>query len=312
MDRSQINLDNFFEVDIIRFLDEKAAKKQGRLKQSILQQAEMALKRKDIETVLNIFEDLTNKYNSVSKSSAYKSLIYGDILELLDVAKKNTEKLDKNSELARIIKNISENEEIKQGELPDVITAFQKIKIERAKIKLEQEEVLYKIQAESEKRRRKVSQNLFVNIRKKQLKESVENYQALKKIFLEYPYKFKEEKEEFYNDILSFYMQIRRLKEDIQEKYRQDINAKAKKNMEIKEKKSDTNAISALKIKEIMFEIKKDVGEKDFEAARSKLIDLKHITLKISDKQVRNILESKINTINQNIDFVRRSSEQKT
>jgi len=78
------------------------------------------------------------------------------------------------------------------------------------------------------------------------------------------------------------------------------------------QKKSDIKVISAQKIKEIMFEIKKDVGEKDFEAARSKLIDLKHITSKISDKHVRNILEGKITTINQNIDFVRRSSEQKT
>ena len=146
MEKTPLDLDNFFETDIIKFLDERVSDRQGIQKQSFYQKAEAALKKNNIEVVLNIFEDLTNRYNSIGMYNAYKTIIYTDILELVEMAKKNAKKLDKKSELARIVKSISENEDINQGEMPEVITAFQKIKMERAKRKLAEEEVSYKTQ----------------------------------------------------------------------------------------------------------------------------------------------------------------------
>lgn len=308
--QQQLELEKFFERDIIEFLDEKSREILGNEKGAsfdfIYEQIEKSLQKRDVESAINLLEEVANKYNGISLDDAYKPIIYNEFMELIELAKSYVEKGLKDVNLDEIISQVMEMDETKESSLPDKISAFQKIKMERARKKIEEEEKIYKSQEELNKKRKLIEKNLFINIRKKRVKEAMLDYKQLKDLFEEYPSKFEEEKQEFYNDILAFFMQIKKLKQELEEK--------------MKEQQIKTNSmqpppepeVDPAQVQEIMNKIKEFVYNHDFNYAKNKLIDLKQMASKIQNRQIREILESKITSINQNIELAKKAAEQKT
>lgn len=150
-----------------------------------------------------------------------------------------------------------------------------------------------------------VEKIIFINIRKKNLKEAMLDYKQLKKYFEEYPAKYKSEKQEIYSNLLSYYLQIQKLKKELQQEqdkgYSQEGAAP-----ESKQKK-----LRLEEIKQAIFEIKRDVKNQRFDSAVNRVLELKHQASQIPDdyKSLRGILETKTDLMLQRISFIRRMRE---
>jgi len=305
-----IELSKFFERDIIEFLDQKKAERSGidASKEKFYGDYESALKKGDFQKGAEIFEEALTQYNSLNRDNPYKSIMYEDILEMIELSKKGLINMDEENNLTKLLKLLSEQEI--ESHMPDIIQAIEKIKVERAQVRIAQESKLYEEKAKIDKIIKELSQELFILLRKKDLKKAIDKYKNLKETFEKYPPKFDNEKQEVYEDILAFYMQIKRLKEELTQK------SKIEKSLEIKKehltpiKKEQPSDLE--KIKVIVAEIKEDAQKRDFHSAKSKIILLREIASHVPDDHIRNMLEQKINTMNQKLEFVKRTSEHQT
>lgn len=308
----QVELAKFFERDIIEFLDQKKAESMGAgnsLKNKYYSKFESAINASDINKAEKILEDVLTKFNSIDRNSPYKTIIYEDILEILEFSKKEAALLKGDNDLIKIL-NLIHEQDI-ESSMPNTIQAIEKIKVERAQKRIEEESKYYEEKAKLDKAIKNFSQDLFINLRKKDLKSSIETYKRLKEIFERYPSRFEEDKQDIYGNILAFYMQIKRLKEELNQK--KEISKKLEIIKEARRTSIEQDKPSELeKIKKIVDEIKEDAKHKDFHAARGKIIDLREIASHVHDKHIRIMLESKINTMNQKLEFVRRALEHKT
>jgi len=310
VEKNNVELDKFFERDIIEFLDEMKSKQTGDNSyvspEQYYELLNKALSKANSKRGVEIFEQAINKYNSLPKSDTYKGIIFEQIVEMLEMTKKYVKEMGDKTELSVLLNIFLEGHEL-QDDAPSKITSFEKLKEYRTKQEIKEEEKYYLIKQKVEDKIHEETKNLFVNIRKKKLKEAIASYKKIKSYFKEYPSIFEVEKQDLYSDILAYYMQIKRLRDELQKK-KQRIEEKQREE-EASEENNQSTTIQ--KIKEIVDEIKENTKNKDFHLAKGKIIDLRHITSTIPDKHIRSILDSKINTINQKIDFAQRVSEQK-
>jgi len=306
MEKSNVELDKFFERDIIEFLDEMKAKQTGDNKyvspEQYFEQLNQALKQANSKKGVDIFEEAIKKYNSLPKTDTYKGIIFEQIIEMLESTKKYVKEMNDQTELSTLLDIFLESHELRE-EAPIKISVFEKLNEERTKIEIKEEEKYYEIKQKVEDKIQEETKLLFVNMRKKNLQDSIANYKKIKLYFKEYPSNFEEEKQNLYSDILAYYMQIKRLRDELQTKVE-------KQHIEEEETETDNKEVMQ-KIKSIVGEIKESTQNKDFHSAKGKIIDLKQIASTVPDKHIRAILDSKISTINQKIDFAQRVSEQK-
>jgi hypothetical protein len=317
MKKQTLELDKFFEKDIIEFLDEKNTKILGPGKAKTTDQdynnLRDALRNNDTKIAVDILEESISKFNSLEMNNTYKEIIFEELLEMIELSRKYVSDTDDNSELSKVLKLLEESTEMSET-LPERITAFEKIKVERAQKKIEEKEKEYQIQAKADSETKKVSQELFLNLRKKNLKEAMLCYRKLKSLFEDYPSSLEEEKQQFYNDLLAFYMQINKLKEELKQRQSEDVSAAASQKTMNFEQRPDNlpQDYQPEQIKGIMTQIKQDLEAHDFNTAKGRIIDLKQIVSKISDTHLKDIINGKIDTLNNKIDFLERASDQKT
>ncbi len=308
---TEIDLERFFEQDMIEFLDRKRAlQTSGSSDSRQLDSSDMidALSKNNVALASRILESAVEQYNQTSSTDVYKEIYFNRIIELAKLASEFIRINPQPSRLKEDITKLYQSKQLDQGPV-DKITVFEDRSKEREeKLKLQREKEL-KFREQLEDKLKIINQNLFISIRKKDVPTAVKNYEEMKLCFEQYPPSFEERKREIYNDLLAFFMQLQKLKKDIveeQKKYqenRQKLIETAKDNAQ--------KYLRAGEIEEIVNKIKQDVMNSDFNSARAKIIDLKHIASGIPDeyKHVRSVLNAKIDILNQRVEFVKRLKE---
>ncbi len=295
-------LDKFLEMDMLEFLDKKKPSS-GPVDEADDYYSEVrdSLKKRDTDKVLDILEGAADKYNKIEENDPYKDLAYNkfvEALQLLESYKEDSEELKSVSELAK--------ESKLQEERPFKIHLFEERKKARERKAFEEKEREYELKEEIKANMKKSMHELFINIRKKDLAASINSYKTLKNYFEEFPSRFIDEKKELYNDLLSYYIQIRKLKKELQQSTTSISKDKIRDIEANKKKYLNPKAINS-----IIDGIKRDVKEKDFTSAKEKVLELKHMTSSIPEdkKNARALLESKIKSITQKVDFAKRTWE---
>jgi uncharacterized coiled-coil DUF342 family protein len=115
-----------------------------------------------------------------------------------------------------------------------------------------------------------------------------------------------EKKQEIYTDLISFFMQINKLKKELEEDKIKILEDKRR--LELSTKKNANSYLRLADLKELINQIKEDVKISDFTSATQKTIEIREIINKIPDqyKHIRSILSSKVDIIVQRIEFVKR------
>lgn len=291
-------LQKYFELDIIEFLDKKLNKSQQTLKEY--------LEKNDVIAAIELFKLRIKLYNDTKVEDTYKQVRYNEILEDYEQIKKYLEK-HPHEKLQRIIELI-DSETATSSKNPLQLNVFNKLENEKQEIEFEKEQKDLTLKNKLDSDIKKTIENMFISIRKQDLRKSIGNYRDLKMLFLRYPSRYDDDKKEIYKDLISFFMQIKKLKTQLKEQIKNDSRKVGKtKDMDIHEQ------IKLHEIKELIDQIKEKTRQLDFATANNILIDLRHITNKIPDKykHIRLALESRINVIGQRIDFIKRMSTDK-
>ncbi|MGV8169405.1 MAG: hypothetical protein ACP5N3_05095 [Candidatus Nanoarchaeia archaeon] len=304
MAQATLDLEQYLERDIIEFLDSQKELQETTEKSSASDMLS-ALEINNVALASKLLEDAVQNYNKISANNIYKEIFFKKILEMYRQAKSFTTMHPQPSKLKEYVDLLTHSAELELGP-PEKITAFEeKInKKEEARIRAQEKEVEFA--AALLEKINKIKENLSISIRKKNLKETIDNYKELKEYFEQYPSTDLDKKQEIYNDILSYFMQINKLRKEIEEEKTKSLKEKAKFQTATKLSNNKYLRLDDIKLK--INGIKEDVKNSDFNAATQKTMELKQITSKIPDqyKHIRSILNSKIDIIIQRIEFVKR------
>lgn len=295
-EKERAELTRFFEKDIIEFLDEKLAQKGA---QTMINEIYELVKKQDFDGAAKLLEKAVEEFNKTDSQSAYREIYFNKILDILRAAKKVTKEIKRKNKLTDNITLLENSGQLKQ-EHTQKITVF----MERDK-QLEQEE-REKLDKELEKAQKiqdkmaKINKELFVSIRKKDLKTAILQYKELKKNFQEYPNIFKEQKKELYNDLIAFFMRIQKLKESI-------ITQNEKGSNDEKFDLPKEQYLTLEQVKIPINEIKNHINQKEYKQAKNKTIQLKHKISLIPNEysNVKTKLELIANKLLQKIEFAK-------
>ncbi len=298
-----VGLDKFLEMDMLEFLDNHK-KSSGREDDSLAYYEEVheALLDKDVPRALDILEHAVEDYNKLGIQDLYKDIAYNKLLEAIQLLESYT---GKGSDEVKEFLELVDEEKIRDGK-PAKIMVFEDRQKARARKAFEEKEREYERKEDIKLEMRKTMQELFINIRKKNFEASVDSYKKLKQQFSEFPSNYIDEKKELYNDLLSYYIQIQKLKKEL--KQSRTVSVPSNNDVEAADKGKYLNPRV---INGIIEGIRNDVKDKKFDSAREKVIELKHITSSIPEdyKHARALLESKISSINQKVDLAKRRWE---
>lgn len=299
MDRTEA-LSRFIEQDIREFLDKKAG---NSIELGFDKKVQKLLDENNYVAAFNLIAERIKDYNT-SNNNATRAIIFSDIKKILPRISSQhgfNSKLEKLSFILR-----KELKDVEQ--LPNTITAVDKLLQEEAEEDRKKRFQAQKIKDELEPKIDALIKQIFVAIRMKDMKKAIGYYDSLKHEFALYPSIFKDRKTEIYNDIVSLYVQIKKIKRYAEAQDKKMISDKVKT---AEERKSAVKKIGAKQIEQIISEIKEDSRKKDFDSAKEKLIYLRHIASRIPKeyKHIRLNLESKINVISQNIELAKRMSK---
>lgn len=306
--KEDVEIEKYFERDIIEFLDrKKVIMKTGNTEgaENVEEDMAIALSKNDVELAAKILEVTVNNFNKITEGDVYKEIYFSKIQELARQAEEFLRINPEQNILYEDITLLQESEQLEKG-IISKIDVFEKRQIEHEEKELENQEKEADKVARLNKKIKEVNQRIFINLRKKDLKEAINDYKKLKELFEKFPASFEEEKQEFYNDLLAFFMQIQKLKKDLVKIKRKSAEEKAL--FSIAKQEEGRKYIKIQDIKDIVNNIKQDVRNSDFDSARQKIIELKHISSKIPEeyKHLRTLLESKINTINQRVEMIKK------
>lgn len=290
-------LNMYFEKDIIEFLDKQAKKTIKDYKDNTTEFKE-ALKQHNHKLAIELIKKLTNEYNQLSKKDIYKELTLNKINEIIKIAKYYLDKTTWTNQLGETITQLEK--ELNQNTTPQKILLFEqseKLLEDKEKEKLRKE---YIIKDELDKKFEELQTQLFINIRKKELKKSIETYRELKKTFDEYPGRFEEEKQDKYNDILASYVQIKKLKEELKDKDTE--------NFDIQIKKEETHNLKIEYINQAIEKVKELTRQQQYDQATRIIIELKNKISKIPEsyKRLKTLLNSKIDILTQRLEMSKR------
>ena len=298
---SKADLERFFERDIIEFLDSKnkgVDKFQEVLK--ILQEGEADLA--DLK-----FESLIKEYNDMSTNNVYKEIMFSKLADL--TTKLEAELYKKklwDSSLGEIIAKIIENG-VFEGDMVNNIAAYEERNIQREEEREQQAKQDYKIKEELDKKIADSEKKLFILLRKEALVESIREYKNVKSCFEQYPSRFENQKSSIYNDLLSYYAQIKRLKKKLK-----DNPPKKKVNNDYLSGYNKKKYIKLDFLNDKVKEVKDMVRRGEFEEAKGVLLELKHNVESLPSDQahLKRILSSKLFNMNQKIDLLKRNKKE--
>ncbi len=298
-----LDLDQYLEKDIIEFLDKKKDIQMNEHKNS----SEMlqALEANNVALAAKLIEETVSFYNQLPISSISKDQYFNKITEMYRQAAEFLKLNPLECRLKEDIELLTNSKELDEGVIERISSLDAKIsESEESKInaKKQESEFIAKIDEEIKSRIEK----LAISVKKKDLANSIANYKELKLLFEQYPSTESEKKQELYSDLLSFFMQIKKLKKEIEENKAKLLYDK--KILESSLRKNVTNYLKLNDLKDLVNQIKDNVRNSDFNSATQKTIEMRQIINRIPDeyKHIRGILNSKLDIIVQRIEFVKR------
>lgn len=299
-----LDLEQYFERDIIEFLDKKLELQNNETKPSSSEML-LALESNNVAVAAKILEEEIYNYNKLPMSNFYKEQNFKKILEIYMQAKEFIRLNPQECKLKEYIELLEQSKELEQGPVEKINVFEEKLNaLEELKInaKAQKQEFAKKLDSQIKER----AELLVIAIRKRDMANAMKNYKELKIFFEQYPSSEMEKKQELYNDLISFFMQIKKLRKELEEDNIKILEAK--KRLEIATKKNAANYLRLADLKELINQIKEDVKLSDFNSATQKTIEIREIINKIPDqyKHIRSILSSKVDIIVQRIEFVKR------
>lgn len=298
---SSRNIHQFFERDIIEFLDEKA-RKSGKLAKTTEDKYYVDLRDQKFDDACAKLEILVKDFNKLLKGDVHKDIIYDQINRCVEQGKKYLNYYSWDNELGIIISKLEDNQELTDKQ-PEKILSFdyrrQELNEKAAELSSIKETKRQELESSIQKKESEIS--AFVN--KKDLKSAIVNYKELKLLYKKYPENYEREKKQIYNNILAYYFQIKKLQENLRkEAYLKNNN---------KNKMTDKQGNETLSVQDILAKIntiKKNSREARFTLARNELVSLKYIVDNISNdySHARDILSSKIEIIQKNLDYAKK------
>jgi hypothetical protein len=299
-------MENFLKRDMIEFLDSRrtdlATQEQEK---DYYEKIKQALLKRDNETACNFLEEAVEEYNDLSETNVYKQIKFNKITDVVQLIKKY---LETTKETGRIAEEIAAIDKSKELETPKIarITALDYRKKEKQQKEFEAQTREYEEKEQTKTKIKKLSEEIFVTIRKKDFQASIIKYKQLRVLFEEFPGKYAEEKKQIYNDLIAIYLQIQMMKKDLKEN--QEKIVIAAKKVEVTQQKEEGQYLDIAKIKELVQQIKSDVQKTKFDDAKQNILEIKHGISKIPDKykNIRANLNSKIDILNQRVDFAKR------
>jgi len=280
----EMELERFLERDILKFLDQKAEENKQKTSQTKLEQA---LTEKDVVEARTILRNAINKYNE-SNDKQEKEKLLTIIQELIIIGKNHADKTIINK-LTQDIELLEKSGQLKKN--TEKITILEEIQQTQRAEDIERENEI-EIAQKIEQKITELTKILFVNIRKKEINETIKTYQELKQNFEKYPSRFINKKKEIYNDLLSFYKIIN----NMIEKPVQIFN-------EENEEKVILNSINKL-----IEEIEQEITQQNLKQAKNKILDLNHRISLIPEKyiNIKTRLKNTANTLIKRTEFNKR------
>jgi hypothetical protein len=304
MSQTMLDLEKYFERDIIEFLDKQIELQESQIKGQSSEMIE-SLESNNISLATKILEDAITNYNKIPIDDVYKEI---QLKKLLEMHRQATDFLTlhpQQSKFKDLVDLLKKSGQLDQGPIEKITVLEQKMnEQEEAKIEAREQEKRFALKLDEEIK--EINNNIAKSIRKKDLKSAVKDYKQLRIYFEQYPSTNIDQKQEVYNDLLSFFMQINKLKKELDEEKVNSASDRAK--LELATKSNTDKYLRLEDIKKIVSEIKEDVKNADFGSATQKTIELRQITSKIPDqyKYIRSILNAKIDVISQRVEFVKR------
>jgi hypothetical protein len=303
MTQTKLDLEQYFERDIIEFLD-KQKELQDDDDKNTSSEMLSALETNNISVAAKLLEDTILNYNKLS-SGFYKDKNFRKITEMYRQAKEFVKLNPRQSRLKEIVDTLTHSRELEQGTIEKITALDRKFsELEAARTNArEQEEIFAK---KLDRQIKEINNAITLNIKRKDLVPAIKNYKELKMYFEQYPSTEIEKKQELYNDMLSFFMQITKLKKELREDHARTLSDN--KRLELATKNNANNYLRLSYIKDLIDLIKDDVKQTDFDAATQKTLEIRQIISRIPDqyKHVRAILNSKVDIIVQRIEFIKR------
>ncbi|MFT4261460.1 MAG: hypothetical protein ACMXX9_03435 [Candidatus Woesearchaeota archaeon] len=306
MNSKNIALEKHFEKDIIQFLDEKAKSTNSNYTDRTKDYKD-ALKRHDITNAIEILKQLVKEYNQLTSSDIYKELTLNKIQDMVKITSYYLDKTTWNNSLGKIIKKMKENDQLNEKDIK--ITVFDEQEKEREKKEKLRTDKDYKLKSELDGKFEEESKNIFLYIKKKDLKQAYTSYRKMRLYFDQYPGRFESDKQDYYNDLLAHYIQLKKLRDELKNKKNKPDNY----GFDVTTPTDKKNYLKVNYINTIIENIKEDVRKGNFTSARQKVIDLKHKVSKIPDSysRLKRVLETKINIVNQRIEMAKNMNELK-
>jgi hypothetical protein len=303
MAQTVVDLEQYFQRDIIEFLDKKKELQSKEKKSS----SEMlsALEANNVSLAAKILEETITAYNKMTLSNLYKEQSFK---KLLDMYRQASEFVRLNPQQCRLkddVDLLANSKELEQGVI-EKITAFENKmnEIEEMKINALEQRKQYASKLEQEIKLK--NEAIALNIRKRDIVNAIKSYKELKSLFEQYPSVDIEKKQGIYTDLISFFMQINKLRKELEEDKIKILDDNRR--IENASRNNINNYLRLADLKQLIGEIKEDVKISNFSAATQKTIEIREIINKIPEqyKHIRGILNSKVDIIVQRIEFVKR------
>lgn len=287
-------LEKFYEKDIVEFLDEYATTQKKEDFKSRINKLEDYLKEKKYKKADNILREYVLEYNSISPDNVYKEINFNKIKKAITLFEEfGKEDKDLNKVVEFFKKNTKD-----EGNIPLKLDFYELKDKEQEALVVEKEEILYQKKQKLDKIINNSTKELYINMRKRELREAMKYYEVIKKCFEEYPSKFDDEKKELYNDMLGYYVELTNLKKELdkQGQNTSDVDLNLEKHIKIE--------FILQKIEQIKVECRQG----NFSEADQIILDIKHINSKIPDEypHIKNKLTSDIEQIKKIIEIVKR------
>jgi hypothetical protein len=303
MAQTVVDLEQYFQRDIIEFLDKKKELQSKEKKNS----SEMlsALEANNVSLAAKILEDYIIAYNKMTLSNLYKEQSFKKILEMYRQASEFVRLNPQQCKLKEDIDLLANSKELEQGVI-EKITVFENKLNELEELKMNAIEQRKQYASKLEQEIKLKNEALGLYIRKRDIVNAIKNYKELKSLFEQYPSVDIEKKQEIYTDLISFFMQINKLRKELEEDKIKIVEDNRR--IESASRNNINNYLRLADLKQLIGEIKEDVKISNFAAATQKTIEIREIINKIPDqyKHIRGILNSKIDIIVQRIEFVKR------
>lgn len=288
MEKRQRKLRSFLKRDIIQFLEEKSPDSDKKTKslKNHLRHFKESIDEERFAEASDVFEEMIERFNDISPTGVYKELFFNQIYKAFNYAKEE----DLEGDIDKYIRYLKENDVLGE-EVPNKLEVLKAKKKEERQKEFKQAEEDYDKKNDLDDKIDELTKQVYLALRKENLSKSVNIYKQIKKCFEEYPSRFSEEKEELYNDLLSLYVQIKKLSKQKSSKEESDEDDEEKEKFNPKEFKAK------------VADTKQKAKRGEFNMAKQEILDLKHMVSSIpSHKEALHaMLDEKIDKLKHGI-----------